>query len=37
MCVPPMTSYRGGVPANQNVTIYSDDSCRVWLKAMYCY
>ena len=24
---PTMTSYRGGVPVNHNVTIFSDDSC----------
>ena len=24
---PPLLRHMGGVPANQNVTIYSDDSC----------
>ena len=34
---PPHYNVIWGVPVNHNVTIYSDDSCRVWLKAMYCY
>ena len=30
-------AYKVGVPVNQNVTIYSNALCRVWLKAMKCY